>query len=351
MTIGENIRQLREASQLTQAKLAEKLGVTEQAASKWENGNNSPDAGIIPRIASLFQVSTDRLFGFRLGSYDAEIAKIIGEADKLPSSKDAVADLMQRVDFLAAALISYPNSDKLKMHLAWYYSMAARNVDDNAGYANKATQLCHEVLDTSKDTSIRDEAHFMLSRIYCATQQPEKALAELDKITTGNDYQQAIARATILFEASDYSALQKHVEKALWECYLAMSMSHFLHCNALSNQGKYAEAIAQFDLHDKILSLFDSGGGNLGLFGKMNCQLQRAFALKNLGKKSDCTKAIEIFVSLGERAKTVASHKLSDLNKYFPTLAGEEYVDGHMKAAEIDVFVATFKGKFDDFLS
>lgn len=61
-SIGEKIKELRKEQNMTQAQLAEKLGVTYQAVSKWENGIASPDISIIPDITRAFSVSADVLF-------------------------------------------------------------------------------------------------------------------------------------------------------------------------------------------------------------------------------------------------------------------------------------------------
>lgn len=61
-SIGEKIKELRKEQNMTQAQLAEKLGVTYQAVSKWENGITSPDISIIPDITRAFSVSADVLF-------------------------------------------------------------------------------------------------------------------------------------------------------------------------------------------------------------------------------------------------------------------------------------------------
>jgi transcriptional regulator with XRE-family HTH domain len=63
MNIGKNIRRLRRCSDLTQCQLADKLGVTAQAVSKWENNMCIPDVALLPKIAELFGVSIDDLFG------------------------------------------------------------------------------------------------------------------------------------------------------------------------------------------------------------------------------------------------------------------------------------------------
>ena len=62
MNIGNNIKQLRQKNNLTQDQVAEKLGVSYQAVSKWENNANTPDIALLPQIANLFGVSIDALF-------------------------------------------------------------------------------------------------------------------------------------------------------------------------------------------------------------------------------------------------------------------------------------------------
>ena len=60
--IGENIKKLRKAMDVSQEKLAEAVGVTVQAVSKWENSTSLPDIGIVPEIAAFFGVTLDELF-------------------------------------------------------------------------------------------------------------------------------------------------------------------------------------------------------------------------------------------------------------------------------------------------
>ena len=61
--LSQNIICLRKENDMTQDKLADILGVTYQAVSKWENEQSCPDISLIPKIAEVFNVSTDYLFG------------------------------------------------------------------------------------------------------------------------------------------------------------------------------------------------------------------------------------------------------------------------------------------------
>ena len=63
MTFEEVIVTHRKRLGLTQEGLAQKLGVTNQAVSKWESGQSCPDIALLPAIADLFGITIDELFG------------------------------------------------------------------------------------------------------------------------------------------------------------------------------------------------------------------------------------------------------------------------------------------------
>ena len=62
-TLGKRIMHHRKQLGLTQDQLAEKLGVTPQAVSKWENDQSCPDIYMLPKLADLFGTTTDTLLG------------------------------------------------------------------------------------------------------------------------------------------------------------------------------------------------------------------------------------------------------------------------------------------------
>ena len=62
--LAANIKKYRKKYGLTQEEFAEKLGVTFQAVSKWENAKTMPDILLLPSIAELFECSIDDLFSY-----------------------------------------------------------------------------------------------------------------------------------------------------------------------------------------------------------------------------------------------------------------------------------------------
>ena len=60
-TLGGMIASLRKERDMTQAELAERIGITDKAVSKWERDLSCPDIALLPRIAEIFGLSVDEL--------------------------------------------------------------------------------------------------------------------------------------------------------------------------------------------------------------------------------------------------------------------------------------------------
>ena len=79
LNIGIKIKELRRRDGRTQEALAEALGVTNQAVSRWESGGSYPDMEIVPAIANYFHVSIDELFGYQ-NDREERIKRILEKA-------------------------------------------------------------------------------------------------------------------------------------------------------------------------------------------------------------------------------------------------------------------------------
>lgn len=84
--IGDKIKALRQQQRMTQQNLADRLGVSFQSVSRWENGITYPDIELLPSIARLFSVSVDYLLGDddgeKIKSIKRRIHEIGGMNDK-----------------------------------------------------------------------------------------------------------------------------------------------------------------------------------------------------------------------------------------------------------------------------
>lgn len=64
LRFSENIAALRKSKKITQEELAEFMGVTKASVSKWETGATMPDIGLLPLLASFFDITVDALIGY-----------------------------------------------------------------------------------------------------------------------------------------------------------------------------------------------------------------------------------------------------------------------------------------------
>ncbi|MBD5103301.1 MAG: helix-turn-helix transcriptional regulator [Ruminococcaceae bacterium] len=102
--INEQITFFRKQMNLTQDELANRLGVTNQAVSKWENDICCPDIQLLPKIAEIFDVSIDSLFGNKKAlKKDDSLLQIKESYEALP--KEERADFIFKVAALLHILI------------------------------------------------------------------------------------------------------------------------------------------------------------------------------------------------------------------------------------------------------
>ena len=95
MNIGNNIAVLRKKKGITQEELANELGVSAQAVSKWENNSSCPDVSLLTKIADYFGVSVDAL----LRAQEDDIVDLAEEKEdnvKPDDKKNIVIKIMQQ---------------------------------------------------------------------------------------------------------------------------------------------------------------------------------------------------------------------------------------------------------------
>ncbi len=76
-TFGNRILKLRTQYHLSQTELAEMLGVTNKAVSKWETGKSKPTTNVIRKLSALFNISVDELLAWKDGEKNMKITKIV----------------------------------------------------------------------------------------------------------------------------------------------------------------------------------------------------------------------------------------------------------------------------------
>lgn len=115
LDLGNNIRQFRRRDKKTQEALAEVLGVTSQAVSRWESGGSYPDMNLIPPIANFFGVSIDELFGYT-NQREQKIDELVAQVYDMKRKNNGVDNnIRECIAFARNALIEFPGNEKLML--------------------------------------------------------------------------------------------------------------------------------------------------------------------------------------------------------------------------------------------
>ena len=136
MSFSELLKQCRKKQGISQAELASKLGVTQQAVGKWESGKSSPDPSTVARIAELLNTTADYLLGLYrpvsnvsapeerfFGSYSESLIPVIGKqigdtvefggllgyAPVMPVNRFKCEDFISRTGRIPAPVHSFKN--------------------------------------------------------------------------------------------------------------------------------------------------------------------------------------------------------------------------------------------------
>ena len=94
MELYEKLYELRRASGMSQEELAEKLGVSRQAVSKWESGATQPELSKLIELSKLYSVSVDELLSLEHAKpeQDAAESPVQSNAEKAPAEKLSFRD-------------------------------------------------------------------------------------------------------------------------------------------------------------------------------------------------------------------------------------------------------------------
>ena len=193
--IGAKIKILRKRDDITQERLAEVLGVTNQAVSKWESGNSYPDIEYITPIANFFNVTVDYLFDHDKAEKQRKIADY---QEQFYNLRFQTHYYDEQIDLMRSALAEFPAEEKLLVNLAtglfekWFSKGLSYLTENGYTYPDykwhksldsweESMKILEGLLATSTDDAVRSKCRYHLSMIYGRTGEKEKLLAIVEK--------------------------------------------------------------------------------------------------------------------------------------------------------------------------
>jgi transcriptional regulator with XRE-family HTH domain len=161
MQLGRRIKELRKKRNITQQDLAEMLGVSYQAISRWENNITSPDITALPVLANIFNVTVDYLLDVNINENTQIIENIYKQSWELcvnQKHKEAQELLEEKTKL-------FPNNYFLKNELLnIYYVLMYDN--DKEIYQDKIIDLANEIINNCLISDYKFSAIKALILIY-----------------------------------------------------------------------------------------------------------------------------------------------------------------------------------------
>ena len=165
--LAEPLRRLRMSRGITQETLAEFLGVSSQAVSKWERGDGLPDITMLPPLANYFGVTLDELMNMDELRSRENLAEMKKKHRELRSAGREEEDLA----LLREILRQFPNDYETMAELAEYLP------DYEEGLA-----FCRRILDFCPDNDLRSYAAYQEASLLFALDRKEEALEKTEKL-------------------------------------------------------------------------------------------------------------------------------------------------------------------------
>ena len=238
MNLGEKIKSLRKKRGVSQEYLADRLGISFQAVSKWETGTTLPDVTLIPSIASFFGVSTDELFDFDVYGISKKIEAIVDEwKDYLDSDPDKAETIIRD------ALKTYPGNEVLLNCL-----LSSLPLPERAG---DAIEIGRKLAANAEDDAVRIDAYCITAEAYRAIGEEAMCREYVDKIP--ETYNSSLYVKAILLDGEDgFEAAVK--EKCL--CYEHLVRMLNILADKYVERGEKENAIKSLETLKKLAEAF-----------------------------------------------------------------------------------------------
>ncbi|MBQ6818605.1 MAG: helix-turn-helix transcriptional regulator [Clostridia bacterium] len=170
LSIGNNIKSLRKAKNITQEQLAELVNVSCQSVSRWESNACYPDMELLPTLAEFFDVTIDQLLG-------VEKIKEQNMVENYANRFQTALSHGKIEDCIAAAregVAEFPNNYTLLNQLMYALFISGdetgniENAEENARqYDDEITRLGERIMKYCPDQAIRLEATARLAFHHC----------------------------------------------------------------------------------------------------------------------------------------------------------------------------------------
>lgn len=174
---GKNLFFLRKQKNLTQQEVADRLGVTDKAVSKWENGGSYPDITLLPALARIFGQTVDSL----LSSDEEPDREEMNRLEHECAARFTDGDFAGALEHCRKTAEKYPENRELSLRVGTVIPCFLTGEEEEQ---REALELSDRLLETamrSDEPAIRDSARQMLA----TNRMRENRYDEAEKLLNG----------------------------------------------------------------------------------------------------------------------------------------------------------------------
>ena len=268
MSIGQNIKKYRKEKSYTQRELADLIGVSVQAISKWETDTGAPDISQVVPLASALDISTDALFDYEHYTKPEDFEELRKDYHRQEVFRDQ-RDSAKNYKMLNAYFSAHPqNSEAAFLCLKCLVDMIVAGKAQGRGKSELIAECekyanCIFKYETDIDTVFMN--HFVLARGYAALGENEKAKEMLGKIP--------VTFGDRLYWEAEIAQANKEYDDAMLKCRssFALKARYISRCirmageihQARDSENGLAQRIEYEEYMLRLLNAFLSGGDYL----------------------------------------------------------------------------------------
>ncbi len=145
--MGNIIAKKRREAGMTQSELAEYIGVSKPAVSKWESGYSLPDIALLPVLASFFDISIDELMGYQPQMNKRNIAAVYEKMIKNLSELSADKVFGECRSYISKYYFCWELILKISQFMYDHYTLSSvpqEILKDVAGYTERISDQCSD---------------------------------------------------------------------------------------------------------------------------------------------------------------------------------------------------------------
>lgn len=200
MPMNQKIREKRKELGLTQEQIAEYLGVSTPAVSKWESGVSYPDITLLPALARVLKTEPNVLLCFREEPSEQEIQKFCSTISEILKEEGKEKGLSKAVAFMEQKVREYPYCVSMLHTFALVLEgtliMSTLSAEERFPYEDKILSWHRRVVEGT-DEKLKISSAFMLASRYMTQKEYDKAQEMIDLLPEYNVLDKKVTQADL----------------------------------------------------------------------------------------------------------------------------------------------------------